>query len=378
MSSIVSKVGNAIFKNSGIGESLSNKVLAEKITTALTTTVENGFNKQIAIIEVVDLMKELNNPYSFMDKGSLDWGIGEQTLTMRFKSSKKSSTEIDDWLPSGNVNGLERVQSTSTGSIQRVVDNSYSEFDMREFVRDGNAFSSLLQLESSAGAKAKQREHRELPRYLFGMNVSDELLPADYKTAVTTIKELVNQNRINVSATTDYKSIVNYLKEFSDKYYNNYSDEFNAGRNPAQTGNNLWIGGVDTGVKAMMNSAKKESTVIVMSTKFRNRLEQELGNVFNPAYWQDFTNKFGIVVEDTFEDDSIMYIFDKETIATRSVFNEFTNTYYPKKSAFETITKWKDYYRVNPLMNLVSFKFAKTKKVEKISKEVDSERKKGK
>ena len=73
-----------------------------------------------------------------------------------------------------------------------------------------------------------------------------------------------------------------------------------------------------------------------------------------------------------------MYIFDKETIATRSIFNEFTNTYYPKKSAFETITKWKDYYRVNPLMNLVSFKFAKTKKVEKISKAVDSERKKGK
>ena len=358
-------LGQKLKDVTGIKTSTSNMDIASKLTTALSTTVENGFNKQVAIIQVVDLMQPLENKYSFMDKGDLAYGIGEMTLTMRFKESEESNSTIDEWIPSGALNGLERVQSTSTGAIQRKVGNSYSELDMREFVRDAGTFAQLIAFESGAGAKTKQREHREAPRHLFGINVPDKLLPADYKLKLANIKSLINQNRIVVTTTTNNKSIVNYLHEFADKYYANYSNEYNAGRLPTKTGTNLWIGGVDTGVEAMMNSAKKEDTILIMSTKFQNKLRQELGDTYNPGYWTEFTNRFGQVIEDTFEDDTIMFIVDKGAISSKSVFSEFTNTYYTEKTAFKSLTKWKDFYMVNPIMNIVSFKFTRTTKAVK-------------
>ena len=363
MSKILEKVATELYTDGTISPSITNSRLASKMTTALSTVVEGAYGKQVAIINVVDLMKALNNPYSFIDKGELGYGIGEQTMSMRFKTSEASNTTIDPWLPSGAVEGLPRIQSVTTGAIQRKVTNAYSEVDMREYVRDANTFANLLNLESTAGAKTKQRENREMSRYLFGINVSDKLLPADYKAAIKSVKDLIVQNRIPVSTTTDYKSIVNYLQEFADNYYANYSNKYNAACDPTKTGDNLWVGGVDSGVEAMMNSAEKENTVLIISTKFRNKLRQELGNTYNPDYWLEFTSRFGQVIEDTFEDDSIMYILDKETIASMSVFSEYTNTYYPNNSAFQTINKWKDYYRVIPFMNLVSFKFTKTKAV---------------
>ncbi|MDK2819371.1 MAG: hypothetical protein KFW07_00895, partial [Mycoplasmataceae bacterium] len=355
MSKVTSKISNILFEKGDISPMMSNSTLAVGITSALATSVKVGFDKQVAIINVVELMKPLSNKYDFIDKGDLEYGIGEQTMRMGFKNSEASSITLDNWLPEGPLSGLKQYQSTSTGAIQRKVTNDYSEIQMREYVRNSDTFASLIELESSAGAKTKSREHRESCRYLFG--IDNNYLPADFKTELSSIKNLINQNRIEVKTTTDYKSVVNYLHQFADDYYNNYNTIYNAGNDPTKSTGNIFINGVDTGVECLANSAVKEETVLILSTKFVNKLRQELGNTYNPEYWIKFKERFGLVIEDTFTDESIMYVVDKNTVASMSIFSEYTNTYYPDKSAFHTINKWKDYYKVLPFGNLVSFKF---------------------
>jgi hypothetical protein len=101
-----------------------------------------------------------------------------------------------------------------------------------------------------------------------------------------------------------------------------------------------------------------ENTVLIISYKLKNKLQQELGNTYNPAYWTDFTNQFGTVIIDTFTDELSIRILDKDTLGMKNMFDEYTNTYYPLPSAFNTITKWREHWFIIPYKNAFTLKFA--------------------
>ena len=334
--------------------------VSKAVNTPIEMTAANGVSKQIAIIQMLDNLRPLTDKYSFLDKGSLEFGIGEMFIATGYKNSQPSATDTNTWVPEGAIDGLLKYTLTSTGNLERKVRNDYSEFDMREIVRNSNTFSSLISRESEIGQATKDKEHRELSRSLFGITVDTTILPTDYVNELAKIKALLNQNVKAVDTTTDRKSIVNYLYEFMEVYYNNLSTEFNMANKPDNASGNQWIDGKDTGTTLLLNSAHKEDTVLIMSSKFKNRLIQELGNTYNPEYWNAFTSLFGTVIVDTFDSETTMYILDKNAVGKKSMFHEYTNTYYPDKSAYHTLTKWRDHWFAITGLNAFKMTFTLT------------------
>lgn len=350
---IINKAGAEAYARMNVGAKSSSDAIATALTSALTTTAKIGLDEQVALITVMDHIQTLDDKYSWIDKGSLEFGVGETFLTAGIKASTKFDAN-GEWVPNGPVKSLEKYQSTTTGYITRQAENQYSIMEMKKYFRDANTFSELLAKELAANSFTHSREGRELKRYLFGVQVDAKYLPADYSSELDPVKSLIGQNKIDVTV-TNRKEVVNYLREFADEMYVNISDKYNmASKTP---GGNLFINNVDTGVKALDNTWRKEDTVLIMSIKFVNKLKQELGNTYNPEYWNDFTSLFGHVIVDSLPNEGDIFLVDKKAIRRKVMFDEFSSTYYPRKRAFDNVGVWRETFAVVPWLNCVKFNF---------------------
>lgn len=349
---IIEKVGAEAFKKMGDDAvKVSSPEIATRLQSALTTSVKNGLDQQIALITVMEHVNVLNDEYSFMDKGSLEFGIGETFLTTGFKKSKAFNQDSEEWVPNGAIESLDKYQATCSGFITRRANNQYTLLKMKEFVRDANTFNQLVQKELEANTFTKSVETRECKRYLFGLDSG--YLPTDYKTELDKVKTLIGQNKVT-KAVTSAKEVIEYLRDLMPTLYKNISNKYNMGSKTP--GGNIDISG-DTGFKALDNTWTKENTVLVLSTKLVNRLKKELGNTYNPAFWNEFKDMFGLVIEDTFDVEGDMFLFDKRAIRRKIMFEEYSVTYYPKKLAYDCLGTWRETYQVIPWLNGIKLNF---------------------
>lgn len=353
LTKLINKVGEQAFREMGddIIKASSQKI-GERLQLAMTTSVKTGLDQQIALITVMDHINPLSDDYSFMDKGSLEFGIGETFLTTGFKNSKAFDTDTAEWVPTGAVESLDKYQASCTGYLTRRAINQYTLVEMKKYVRDASTFNQLVAKELGANTFTNTMETREAKRYLFGIN--NDYLPADYKSELDKVKKLIGQNVVT-KAITSAKEAVEYLRDLMPELYKNISDKYNMGSKTA--GGNIFINDSDTGVKPLANTWSKENTVLILSTKFVNRLKKELGNTYNPAFWNEFTEMFGQVITDTFETEGDMFLIDNRAIRRKMLFDEYTVTYYPRKMAYDTLGTWRETYQVIPWLNGIKLNF---------------------
>ncbi len=353
---LISDISNQTFNKMGVSATSSTFDLARSFTQALTTSVKVGLDEQIALITVLDHMSILPDKFSFIDKGTLEFGVGEAFYTYGFKNSKTLDTTTNDkWVPEGTVKSLEKYQSQSSGFITRIAENQYSVIDFKKYFRDAQTFNQLLSAELKANSFTNSMETREAKRYIFGVNVDNKYLPQDYKTSLDPVKNLIGQNKTDVEVNSA-KEAINKLREFAQTMYIEISDKYNLASKD-QTGGNLFINNVDTKVKPLSNTWNKDDTVIIMSIKMYNKLIQELGDTYNPRYWQEFSELFGTIILENLKDPWKVTIIDNNAVRRKLMYEEYSATYYPRAQAVDCVGVYRETYAVVPWLNCIAFNF---------------------
>lgn len=338
-----------MYEKAGINPVGSGESLAKSITNAFTMSASNGLEQQIAIIAVMNFLNPIENEYSYIMRGNLEFGLGEQWLGARLKESEKFDPKTASWVPQ-TKSEMEKFKASVTNKIERKLVNDYSLQDIKEYVRNADTFDSLVNLEATHNRTRQILEEREIFRYILG--IDNGLLPSDFKSELTKVVSAFNQHEKTINA-KDLKDAVKQLKELIFNIQKNPSDKYNIGSKT--DGGNIYIDGIDSGVKPVLNTWSSNNMYCITSNEFVNNLEIEISPVFHPEFWKDFKSMFGNFQKDTLPSQTAtkytMYLFDPNIISILNMYDEYTNTYYPDNRYFHSLLTYAYHIRFNPYLN---------------------------